>query len=461
MDKIKAKILEEKLTGKSVQCWTIRSLISNGKSAAVFLADGPDGQAAVKIFDSDLIARYGDDTQFARIKRERELIGQSHPNLVKILGGGFDDITKNHFIVMEYLKGPNLKECLQQIPAEHIPQLISQLASAAQFLEQLGYVHRDIKPENIIVLDDYGRAVLLDLGVLRPFSGSDLTDDEGIQAFVGTLQYSSPEFLLRQEEQTVEGYRALTFYQLGAVLHDLIMRTQLFAESAEPYGRLVNAVQHQMPEIQNTAVPYYLVELARCCLLKSWQTRLRLVKWDSFLPPKADESQGHSIKQRVTNRAVIVRAQAQPDKSVQDRLTFEAFKLEALSFFTASVRTIRSENSALPPIKVLRKTPNDMTFGVQFGKAVDSGLAQDVIIFFNLDILDSAARVIEIGACACLGPFDRTQPLPQAEQIFQGTYDGQATYAALERCIYDFIDQAQEMSQRGMLHAWLSPRRSA
>jgi serine/threonine protein kinase len=459
MDRVKAKILEAQLAGKSIEQWTIRSLVSNGKSAAVFLADGPDGKAAVKIFDTELITRYGDNTQFARIERERELIGKSHPHLVKILGGGFDNISQNHFVVMEYLEGPNLKECLQEIPAERIPELITQLASAAEFLEQLGYVHRDIKPENIVVLDDYKRAVLLDLGVLRPFSGSDLTDDDGIQAFIGTLQYSSPEFLLRQEEQTVEGYRALKFYQLGAVLHDLIMRIQLFAESAEPYARLVNAVQHETPEIQNTAVPYYLVELARCCLLKGWKTRLKLLTWDSFHPPKAEESRGHSIKQRVTNRAVVVRSQAQPDHAKQQE--FEALRREALSFLMVSARTIRSENSALPPIKVLRNTPDEMAFGIQFGKATDSALFQELTILFYLDILDSAAQVIEIKACGCLGSFDRTHPSPTSEVIFQGTYDGQATYAALEACIYDLIDQAQEMSQCGTLEAWLFPRRSA
>jgi eukaryotic-like serine/threonine-protein kinase len=458
MDKVKAKILEKKLAGKSIQQWTIRSLISHGKSAAVFLADSADGEAAVKIFDTELIARYGDETQFARIERERELIGKSHPNLVKILGGGFDTITENHFIVMEFLKGANLKECLQQIPAEEIPNLISQLASAAHFLEELGYVHRDIKPENIVILDNYKRAVLLDLGVLRPFSGSDITDNEGIQAFVGTLQYSSPEFLLRQEEQTVEGYRALTFYQLGGVLHDLIMRRQLFAESAEPYARLVNAVQHETPEIQNTAVPYYLVDLARCCLLKAWETRLKVLNWNSFDPPKLDAFKGHSIKQRVTNRAVIVRAQTHPDQTKQHE--FETLKREALTFLMASARTIRSENSTLPPIKVLQNTPNEMAFGIQFGKAADSALFQDLTILFNLDILDSAAQVIEIQACGCLGQFDRAHPTSAWQVIFQGTYDGQATYAALEACIYDLIDQAQEMSQAGILESSLLPRRS-
>jgi eukaryotic-like serine/threonine-protein kinase len=459
MDKVKAQLLEEILAGKTIQAWTIRSLISNGKSAAVFLADGPEGEVAVKIFDTELINRYGDGTQIARIEREQQLVGKSHPNLVEILGGGFDNITNNYFIVMKYLKGPNLKECLQDIPAEQIPALIQQIASAARFLEEHGYVHRDIKPENIAIVDNYQKAVLLDLGVLRPLSGSDLTDDEGIQAFIGTLQYSSPEFLLRQEEQTTDGYRSLTFYQLGAVLHDLIMRKPLFADLAEPYARSVNAVQQETPEIQNTGIPYYLVELARFCLLKQPQMRLRLVTWDSFSPPATEEVKGRSIKQRVTNRTVAARARTAEDGS-QDRITFETLKREALSFLMRSARTIRSENSALPPIRVLAKTPHDLSFGIQFSGSTDSSLIHELTIFVELKILDCSARVIQLNAWAWSGVLDRSSSHPTPLQIFQGTYDGQATYTALEDCIYDIVDQVQEAYSQGGSPTWIFPRRA-
>jgi serine/threonine protein kinase len=93
---------------------------------------------------------------------------------------------------MEHLEGKNIKKCLSEIPADNIATLIGQLAMAARFLEKLGFVHRDIKPENIILLEDFTRLILLDLGVVRPLAGSTLTDSEGIQVFVGTLQYSSP-----------------------------------------------------------------------------------------------------------------------------------------------------------------------------------------------------------------------------------------------------------------------------
>lgn len=467
MDRVKAAELEQKLKGKPLDGWIIESLIDHGKSAAVFRARGrADETVAVKIFDDELIAKYGDDTQLSRIDRELQLVGKTHSNLVKILGGGRDLITGNHFIAMEYLPGSNLRKCLNEIPTEKIPSLVAQLASAAKFLEDLGLVHRDIKPENIILVDNFNRLVLLDLGVLRPISGSTLTDANGIQAFVGTLQYSSPEFLLRQEEPSLEGWRSLTFYQIGGVIHDFIMRRPLFAEYADPYARLVNAVQQVTPEIQNSAVPYYLVEVARCCLLKHWRTRLLLVGWDSFNERKQTGDSGYSTKQRVTNRGTLAAAQlseAAVATPKENPVARERIKREVLEYLEASCRTIRAENPILPPLRIIPKTPDEDGFGVQFRTSPAFGLNKDLTIFFRVEVLDAAGRVIRASACGCSGPFSEGTSLgAECKMIFQGTHDGAATYAAMEGAIYDLIDQAQEkVSTDHAEQVWIACRLGA
>jgi serine/threonine protein kinase len=114
---------------------------------------------------------------------------------------------------MNEIPGRPLSQILSELPRNQIWPLIEQIASAAQFLENLGFAHRDIKPDNIVVTEDFADAVLLDLGVLKPFAGNQVTDLEKTP-FIGTLQYSSPEFLKRVEEPTMDGWRALTFYQL-------------------------------------------------------------------------------------------------------------------------------------------------------------------------------------------------------------------------------------------------------
>lgn len=163
MDSVKAAALENDLQGKEIGEWKIERLINHGKSAAVFLGTKDSEQAAIKIFDDELIAKYGDDQQVARIERELTLVGKTHPHLVRILSGGVDTHTKNHYIVMEYLPHKNMKECLGTIPIEDISLYIGQIASAANFLEQQDLVHRDIKPENIVVDLSNKMATLLDL----------------------------------------------------------------------------------------------------------------------------------------------------------------------------------------------------------------------------------------------------------------------------------------------------------
>ena len=133
MDHIKAIELESKLKGRTIDGWTVESLINHGKSAAVFLALKGGEKAAVKVFDDELIEKYGDVAQLARIDRELTLVGQSHPNMVQLFGGGVDATTGNHFIIMEFLDGPNLKQCLNDIPAENIGTLVAQLADCAKY----------------------------------------------------------------------------------------------------------------------------------------------------------------------------------------------------------------------------------------------------------------------------------------------------------------------------------------
>lgn len=222
--------------------WKISGSFGHGKSAVVLQACRGTEEGAVKVFHSELVERFGKTTQLERVIRECSLIGSAHPHLVRIIDGGECAATGHLYVVMERVPFRSLRNCLLDLPHGAVGRVLSQVASAARFLEDRGLVHRDIKPENIAITDDYQRAILLDLDVLRPIGLSNLTDVNQ-QPFIGTLRYSSPEFLLREEADTVDGWRAVTFYQLGAVLHDLLMKREIFEAWSEPYARLVDAVQ--------------------------------------------------------------------------------------------------------------------------------------------------------------------------------------------------------------------------
>lgn len=305
MDSTQAKLFTTELVGKTIGGWLIDGPLGYGKSAIVLSASRGTDVGAIKVFHPELVERHGKKVQLERINREKTLIGLSHPNLVRILDGGECPDTGHLFVVMEKLPYKNLQQLINALPSDKIPNVISNIASAARFLEDHDLVHRDIKPENIAISDDFSKAILLDFGVIRPLGDSSITDQDQ-RPFIGTLRYSSPEFLLREEKN----WRAVTFYQLGAVLHDLLMRKPLFAEFSEPYPVLVRAVLEETPRIVGDNPR--LVQLARKALVKKPETRLELVDWNDFLDDKEQETDAiNTVRQKILQRQKLSQATLQ------------------------------------------------------------------------------------------------------------------------------------------------------
>ena len=442
MDHVKAKEWEAKFRGHAIEDWTIDSLIDHGKSAAVFKAvSASSGKlAALKIFDDELIQRYGDDTQLKRIGRELSLKGQNHPNMVEILGGGVHKESGNHYIIMEYLDGPSLSKCLTNVPEGNIPGLIEQLVSACEFLECHGLAHRDIKPANIVLLEDMSRLVLLDFGVLKPVGEVGLTDTDGQRLFVGTLQYSSPEFLLRHEENDADGWRALALYQVGAVLHDLIMRRPIFEEFVNPYAALVNAVQHETPSVNSEAVPSYLIDGCQMALVKDPDKRLALVSWEAFRPPVAT-SAGDAARQRISKRLLLADAQS---KAVVDDGPAVAELLETvIDGLKIELRRIRQANSSImPPLVVTRGPKRAPVLDIRIGASAEYGLARDVCMEIAVAVIDVEAQAVRLQARASV-PAENAEEPQALVTVFKGPYSSGATSDRVEAAVLVALDQAQ------------------
>ena len=158
-----------------------------------------------------------------------------------------------------------------------IRSYLKQLCVAAQFLQDRAVCHRDIKPANVRARSASGELVLLDLGVIRLLDGnSHLTEENGAR-FTGTLRYAPPEFLFNKAKQTPAGWEAITVYQLGTVLYELIHSAKLFANiSDHRYPDLVKAVEEVSPPVQRADVGQDLVTITRCSLFKDPATRLGL-----------------------------------------------------------------------------------------------------------------------------------------------------------------------------------------
>lgn len=279
MNKTKALKLLEELRDKEIDGVKINSFKDNGKSAAVFCGFKDMIPYAVKIFDNELIDNYGVEIQQKRIELELTLKNHGINNLIKIINGGSTKINDKEYLylIMDYVEGVNLKKYIERnrIETEFLVKIINILIDTTEnlLLSIPPLVHRDVKPENIMV-SQKGEIILMDLGVLKIVGNPSMTDD-GKKQFLGTLRYASPEFLMRKEENNEDGWRALNIYQIGAVLHDLIMGKELFGD-IEPFANLVIAIKEDMPSINSDKFPPELIQMTRNMLSKNWKKRLEI-----------------------------------------------------------------------------------------------------------------------------------------------------------------------------------------
>src|SRR5690606_24974924 len=90
-----------------------------------------------------------------RLEQEAQLassIGNEHIIDITDIGQTEDGRT---FVVMEFLEGESLAECLARetrLPEQRILFIMAQAAGALAAAHDKGIVHRDIKPENLFLL---------------------------------------------------------------------------------------------------------------------------------------------------------------------------------------------------------------------------------------------------------------------------------------------------------------------
>lgn len=281
--------------------------LGDGGSAVVFRWERGDGVFALKVYDPKFFSSERAKAEQHRLGLQRRLIGQHCASMVDTLA--VDEELGTCFVTMEFFEGIELKRVIGKVPDETISTLVSQLVSAVVFLERFGLVHRDIKPENILVSQDFAQLRVLDLGVVREVSGdedrADGTDHGDRRPFIATAQYSSPEYLFRLEPPSPKLWKALTIYQIGGVLHDLVCKRPLFekAVAADNKYALAMAVMREAPDFSGVSPGVSgWAALASRCLAKDSGTRLQLVDWPDF--QARTESAKDKLKRTLAARAV-------------------------------------------------------------------------------------------------------------------------------------------------------------
>lgn len=282
-----------KLDGSSFRNWNIQNEIGRGADGIVYRASQENREVALKLFFPEVVQKNGTGEERERLELQLGLVGEKHhPHLVEIYEGGVDEDSQILYLAMEYIPGKSLDKVLDALPRQSIAPLVKQLAEAAKFLHDKGLAHRDIKPANIVVSDDFSSLTLLDLGVAtRDIENAEekhLSGDE----FVASVRYSPPEFVWRDEARSDQNaWTAISFYQIGATLHDMLMKKPIFQGMDAPRAKLYDSVKLHAPEINAPDCEVWLSQLARACLVKNWRERIKIVTWDLFAGPQPEASE--------------------------------------------------------------------------------------------------------------------------------------------------------------------------
>jgi serine/threonine protein kinase len=108
-----------------------------------------------------------DQERVARMHREAQMLAAlNHPNIAAI--HGFEDSGETHALVLEFVDGETLADCIARgpIPPNEALPIAKQIAEALEAAHEQGIVHRDLKPANVKVRPD-GTVKVLDFGLAK------------------------------------------------------------------------------------------------------------------------------------------------------------------------------------------------------------------------------------------------------------------------------------------------------
>lgn len=263
--------------GQAVAHYKIISELGAGGQGAVYKAlDAKLGRTvALKLLPPELTV---DETSRRRFQREAQLASAlDHPHICTI--HDLTEVDGNHFIVMQFVAGRNVRQLVNGHPLE----LKSALKIAIQVCDALaaahaqGIIHRDIKAHNIIVTEK-GQAKILDFGLAKltgaKSGGREQTELTALGSPYGTPTYAAPEQSRGERVDT----RA-DIFSTGVLLYELLAGTWPFHGKTAIDVR--HAVLHDEPRPvaarRGEAIPDKLQEIVNRALAKEPRERYQQV----------------------------------------------------------------------------------------------------------------------------------------------------------------------------------------
>ncbi|XP_078436468.1 serine/threonine-protein kinase STY13-like [Wolffia australiana] len=195
-----------------------------------------------------------------------------HENLVKFIGA-----CKEPFmvIVTELLPGMSLRKYLNNIRPRQLDLRVAvnyalDIARAMECLHANGIIHRDLKPDNLLLTEDQMSVKLIDFGLAREESLTEMMTAE-----TGTYRWMAPELYstvtLRRGEKK-HYTNKVDVYSFGIVLWELLTNRMPFEGMSNLQAAYAAAFKQARPDLSED-MPGELVSLMQSCWVEDPRIR--------------------------------------------------------------------------------------------------------------------------------------------------------------------------------------------
>jgi len=222
-----------------------------------------------------------------------------HPNIVTAYDA--NQISDRHYLVMEYVNGPNLQELVQErgpLPIGQACEFIRQAALGLQYAHELGMVHRDIKPANLLVHRAGGGCVvkILDFGLARLHEprGEQLTLHDSLPGTEAAVM-GTPDFLSPEQSKNLHAVDIRSdLYSLGCTLY-FLLTGQVPFDGGTALEKLVRHASEEAPHIAQLRpeVPVEVIAIVSRLMAKKPEDRHQTpIELAAALQPYSQQGSG-------------------------------------------------------------------------------------------------------------------------------------------------------------------------